>query len=204
MQHKKQTVIFSVQGLLFFSTAAPNAATGCFAAHFPGGTNQTGHETGSLGASLARSRAEGGSGPALPTYWPATSPWGDTGGLPPTPPQQPFQHIRHWRWHQRSCVMRGAAAVTLPELFFQPGDTKAKPSTLSEIPLNQQKTAGKMKVPSWWSTAVPDKRNIAINKALIYCGKKNTGSGKEVGKGEKQKNISGEERKSDTQWDGHS
>jgi len=44
--------------------------------------------------------------------------------------------------------MRGAAAVTLPELFFQPGDTKAKPSTLSEIPLNQQKTAGKMKVPS--------------------------------------------------------
>lgn len=94
-----------------------------------------------LGASLAQSRAEGSSG--LPTLRQATSLLGDTGGLSPILSWQPFQHTKPG-------VDTGAvvfhAAVKLPELFFQPGDTKANPGTLTEVPFNQQKTAGKMKV----------------------------------------------------------
>lgn len=191
MQHKKRTLIFPVQGLLFFWTAACSTATDCFAVRFWRDTNKTGCRTASLRASLSWSRAAGGSGPAPPMHRHTTSPPRDTRGLSPIPSQQPFQHKKHWHWHQRSCTSRGAAAVKLPELFFQPGDTKANPSTLSEILSNQQKTAGKMKVLRWWHTAVVDKWNTAISKVLIYCGKKTGGAGEEVGKGEKQKTYLG-------------
>lgn len=111
MQHKKQTLIFPVQGLLVFWTAAHNAATEWFAAQFCRDANKTGRRTDGLRASPTWSRAEGSSGPAVPRYWHTTSPLGDTRGLPPIPPRQPFQHRKRWRWHRPSCASRGAAAV---------------------------------------------------------------------------------------------
>lgn len=118
--------------------------------------------------------------------------WGTPGGCHPPCPGSLF-NTRSPGVDTGAVVFH--AAVKLPELFFQPGDTKANPGTLTEVPFNQQKTTGKMKVLPWWSTAVLDKWNIAINKVLIYCDNKKAGSGEEVGKGEKLKTYLGKEEK---------
>lgn len=151
MQHKNQTLYLPSSRTPGFLNSGTLTLQGARLQH----TLEIQTEQGAAQRLQSVTWAESSSGPAVPTGWHASSQLGDTTGPSPILSWQQLPSTQNTGTGTSTVVIMWAAALRLPELLFQPGDTKAKASTLTKILFNQQKTTRKMEALHWCEYSCP-------------------------------------------------